>query len=101
MWIYVMFDLPVITKKEKKEAAQFKNALLDLSFEMVQYSVYTRICGSTRKVEVVSKKIEHIFPHQGKVDILAITDKQHSDIICLRGEDKEPLPQKNQQFLLF
>ena len=28
MWLLVLFDLPVLTKKERKVAAQFRNQLI-------------------------------------------------------------------------
>lgn len=39
-----MFDLPVITEKERKIATKFRKYLLDDGFIMMQYSVYSRIC---------------------------------------------------------
>ena len=39
-----MFDLPVVEKAEQKAANRFRNALLDMGFEMAQFSV--PICGS-------------------------------------------------------
>ena len=44
MRVIVMFDLPVITEKEKKIATKFRKFLLDEGFIMMQYSVYSRIC---------------------------------------------------------
>ena len=32
MWIMVLFDLPVITEKERKKATKFRNFLMDNSF---------------------------------------------------------------------
>src|SRR5690606_17027170 len=40
MWMMAMFDLPVLTKPERKRAADFRKFLLDQGFEMVQFSVY-------------------------------------------------------------
>ena len=34
MWMIVMFDLPVVEKAERRAAAEFRNHLLDLGFEM-------------------------------------------------------------------
>jgi CRISPR-associated endonuclease Cas2 len=45
MWIFVMFDLPVGTKKEMREATRFRQFLLDQGFEMSQFSVYARFCN--------------------------------------------------------
>ena len=47
MWIFIMFDLPVTTKPERKEASAFRNYLLDLGFEMSQFSVYLKFCASS------------------------------------------------------
>ncbi len=45
MWLMVMFDLPVTEKEQRKEATYFRNRLLDLGFEMIQFSVYMRFCS--------------------------------------------------------
>ncbi len=42
MWLFVLFDLPVGTKRERKAANGFRHALLDLGFEMSQFSVYIK-----------------------------------------------------------
>ncbi len=42
MWVWVLFDLPVGTKAERKRATRFRNDLLDLGFEMVQFSVVSQ-----------------------------------------------------------
>jgi len=44
-----MFDLPVVEKAERKAATEFRNALLDLGFEMSQFSVYMRFARAPRK----------------------------------------------------
>ena len=43
MWLVVMFDLPVIEREERKAATAFRNDLLDMGFEMSQFSVYVRM----------------------------------------------------------
>ena len=42
MWCVIMFDLPVQTKQERKEAAVFRKLLLDSGFSMIQFSVYAK-----------------------------------------------------------
>ena len=46
-----MFDLPVVEKVERKAATYFRNALLDMGFEMSQFSVYMRFCSSQGQVD--------------------------------------------------
>lgn len=100
MWIMVLFDLPVITEKERKTATKFRNFLLDNSFEMVQFSVYLRPCPGKEHVERLIKLIEMNMPEEGKVDILSFTDKQYENIVTLRGNSK--IKRNNpDQYILF
>lgn len=100
MWIMVLFDLPVITEKERKTATKFRNFLLDNSFEMVQFSVYMRPCPGKEHVERLIKLIEMNMPEEGKVDILSFTDKQYENIVTLRGNSK--IKRNNpDQYILF
>ena len=100
MWVMVLFDLPVITEKERKTATKFRNFLLDNSFEMVQFSVYLRPCPSEEHVERLVKLIELNMPEEGKVDILSFTDKQYENIVTLRGNSK--IKRNNpDQYILF
>ncbi len=80
MWLFVMFDLPVVTSRERKQATGFRNSLLDLGFEMSQFSVYLKYCPSGEKATAVSDKIPSLLPPGGKVDVLCITDKQFSNM---------------------
>ncbi|MDE0152136.1 MAG: CRISPR-associated endonuclease Cas2 [Bdellovibrionales bacterium] len=101
MWLFAFFDLPVMTKKQRKSATQFRQHLLDLGFHMVQFSVYSKVCPSKEKVEYIVKKISYRLPQNGKIDLLTVTDKQFENIISFRGKHDEELPKKNQQLLLF
>jgi len=44
VWLFVLFDLPVGTKLERRDATRFRNFLKDDGFMMLQYSVYARVC---------------------------------------------------------
>lgn len=101
MWIVVMFDLPVITKAERKAATHFRNTLLDLGFEMSQFSVYMRFCTSPAQIETYCKYVESALPEGGKVNILQFTDKQYERIITFHGSAKQPAKKSPDQFDLF
>ena len=58
MWLVVLFDLPVGTKKERKAATKFRQHLLDLGFEMSQFSVYFRFCAGKEQADAYERKIE-------------------------------------------
>lgn len=80
MWVQVIFDLPVKTRAERKDARVFRDDLLDLGFEMVQFSVYHRFCEGKEAAESLIKKVELKMPIKGKVHILCFTDKQFENI---------------------
>ena len=86
MWLFVMFDLPTVTKKDKKLSARFRKDLEKDGFIMYQYSVYIRYCASLESANVHIKRVKSLTPVKGVVSILTITDKQYSGIINIWGE---------------
>lgn len=101
MWIVVMFDLPVVEKAERKAATEFRNALLDMGFEMSQFSVYMRFCTSQTQIDTYCKRVEDALPAGGKVNVLQFTDKQYERIITFHGQEKMPPQKAPDQFDLF
>ncbi len=101
MWVAVMFDLPVVEKKERKAATGFRNALLDMGFEMAQFSVYMRFCTSQAQIDTYCRRVEETLPDGGKVNILVFTDKQYERIISFHGKAKQDPKKSPDQFDLF
>lgn len=97
MWIFVMFDLPVGTKKQRDEATGFRNFLLDKGFEMCQFSVYARFCSGKQQYEAFVRHIQQAAPERGDIHILAFTDKQYEKIIRISGQiARDPKKNPNQ-----
>lgn len=101
MWVWALFDLPVLTPAERKRATRFRNDLLDLGFEMVQFSVYAKYCASRERAEAVARLVGGMVPEAGKVDILFFTDKQFEMIRTFRGKANSTKPDKPQQMSFF
>ena len=101
MWMMVLFDLPVGSKKERKAATGFRNFLLDQGFEMSQFSVYMRFCAGKEQAEVYTKQVGKNVPNTGKVHIAYFTDKQYENIICFDGRKREPGRKNPNQYVLF
>jgi CRISPR-associated protein Cas2 len=101
MWMIVMFDLPVVEKSERKAATDFRNALLDMGFEMAQFSVYLRFCTSQGQIDTYCRYVESCLPAGGRVNILQFTDKQYERIISFKGKWQEPPKKTPDQFQLF
>lgn len=101
MWVFVLFDLPVVTKKERKRATKFRHALLDLGFEMSQFSVYLKFCAGKEQAEALGRQVEEAMPPSGKVHVVQITDKQYENIRTYRGRKREQSPRLREQLVLF
>ena len=101
MWLFVFFDLPVMTKKERKDATQFKKSLEKDGFSMMQFSVYVRHCPSKENMNVHIKRVQFALPKSGLVSILSVTDKQFSDIKNFYGKAEKVKLTAPQQLELF
>ncbi len=101
MWLFVFFDLPVKTKKERRAATHFRKKLLQDGFTMMQFSVYTRHCASKEKADVHIKRVKSFVTKKGKISILATTDKQYSNIVNFWGGNSKNMPQTIRQLELF
>jgi len=101
MWMLVMFDLPVIEKEERRRATEFRNRLLDLGFEMAQFSVYLRFCSGPEQADTLTKRVETTLPNDGKVDILYFTDKQYERIVSFAGKKRKAAKKNPNQLALF
>ncbi len=100
MWMLVMFDLPVLTAQERREATRFRNHLKNLGFEMSQLSVYLRWCGSRERVKALAGQVQQGLPQGGEVRILTFTDRQYEDIISFQGKKREKKKVKMRQLTL-
>ena len=101
MRIIVMFDLPVQSKKQRREATTFRNLLLKLGFIMLQFSVYVRICKGIEKNNSLVEKIKKSLPKGGNIRALSITEKQYEDMVILIGESKSSSEKMNLKRSLF
>ncbi len=101
MWLFVFFDLPTETKKDRRNAQQFRKNLLKNGFTMMQFSVYMRHCASSEAADTHEKRIRNILPPFGKVSILRITDKQYGNIMNFWGKVAKPKAPPPMQLELF
>ena len=100
MWLLVMFDLPTGSSIERKAANGFRHDLLDMGFEMTQFSVYAKFCGSEPRKHSILTKVKNALPDEGKVDILTFTDKQYESIIRFENSKSITKSGSPRQFLL-
>lgn len=102
MRMLVFFDLPVVTRAERRAYAQFRRFLLNDGFDMIQFSVYGRILNGRDAEEKHLQRVVANLPSEGSVRVLTVTEKQYASMKLLVGM---PLFQEKQvdasQILLF
>ena len=93
MWVLTLFDLPVDTKKARREYAIFRKKLLKDGFTRMQFSVYARHCASEENALVHLQRVERSVPPDGEVRLITITDKQFERMKIFFGKiRKQPQP---------
>ena len=85
MRIIVFFDLPVVKKSERKIYAKFRRFLLNDGYDMIQYSVYSRMCNGTDMTEKHLKRLYQSLPTKGSIRCLTVTEKQYAEMKFLIG----------------
>ncbi len=102
MRMLVFFDLPVVTKAERRAYTVFRRFLLNDGYDMIQFSVYGRILNGTDAEAKHLKRLLDNLPPAGSVRVLTVTEKQFASMKLLVGL---PLFQEKtvnaQQILLF
>ena len=102
MRMLVFFDLPVVTRAERRAYTQFRRFLLNDGFDMIQFSVYGRILNGRDAEEKHLQRVVANLPLEGSVRVLTVTEKQYASMKLLVGL---PLFQERQvnarQILLF
>lgn len=99
MWVITLFDLPVLTKQERKDSGNFRKFLLKQGFQMAQLSVYMKFCRDKTQADRLAISISQAVPDRGKLDIIMLTDKQYENIITFHGQKR--MKRENYQQLTF
>jgi len=101
MWILVFFDLPTMTKAQRRAATDFREMLLGTGFSRVQFSVYARWCVTDKTTESVIRRVTRAMPGDGLVRILKLTDDRWARSVCLVGKNAVQAEGKPPQLVLF
>ena len=91
-WLVVAFDLPVISKKQRKHATDFRKFLLDDGFQMIQFSLYVRPCVSAARQETHISRVKRSIPPEGKVRAFYITRAQWERAFIIYGSPAKEVP---------
>ena len=85
MRMLVFFDLPVVTREERRAYSLFRKFLLNDGFDMIQFSVYGRILNGRDAEDKHMQRVVANLPPDGSVRVLVVTEKQYAGMKLLVG----------------
>ena len=85
MRLLVFFDLPVVTRADRRAYAMFRRFLLNDGYDMIQFSVYGRIVNGRDAEQKHLKRLVDNLPGEGSVRCLTVTEKQFASMKLLVG----------------
>ncbi len=100
MWLVVMFDLPTLTKKDRKRYRWLARHLDAESYVRIQYSVYAKVFNSFESANHGKKRLKDFLKtnvKKGNVRIVMFTDAQFGKMEIVVGEvsTQEEITQPN------
>lgn len=101
MWLFVMFDLPVKTKQDRRYYAQFRKQLIKSGFSQLQFSIYAHYFRGEEASQAKSNRIRGLLPPNGHVRLLGITDHQFGKMQVFFGKTTTSTEKPPDQLLLF
>jgi CRISPR-associated protein Cas2 len=101
MWVFVFYDLPTETEKQRKAATEFRKLMLKDGFTMFQFSMYIRPCASRENADVHTKRVKQWLPAEGHVVVMSLTDKQFGMMEIFYGREPQSKPEEPDQLTLF
>lgn len=85
MRLMVFFDLPTVTKADKRAYTVFRRFLLQDGYDMLQWSVYARIVNGMDDVAKHQQRLAAHLPKKGSVRCMKVSEKQYAAMEILVG----------------
>ncbi|MDI9358632.1 MAG: CRISPR-associated endonuclease Cas2 [Phycisphaerales bacterium] len=100
-WLLVCYDLPTVTKEEKRIANQFRKEIRKDGFSMFQFSMYVRYCLSPENKKTHIERVIKLLPEKGQIGIIELTDHHFQNFIYFKDRELTPRTPVLQQLELF
>ena len=85
MVLLLSFDLPRNTKEERKEATEYRKRLVELGFDMKQYSLYEREVESDTTKDHLIKILKNEVPDDGMITLYFLPNEVNDKQINILG----------------
>lgn len=100
MRVIVFFDLPVKTKKDRREYSRFRKYLVKNGFVMMQESVYSKLALNQKAANSVCENVRKFKPPSGIVQMLTVTEKQFSKMEMVVGTSSGSIVSSDERLII-
>lgn len=100
MRIFVLFDLPVLTKENRRNYTRFRKFLIKNGFIMLQESVYCKMAANQNSAKIIADNVRRNKPPEGLVQVLSVTEKQFSKMEYITGEFTSDLIDSDERLVI-
>lgn len=91
MRVVILFDLPVLTNKNRRDYRNFRKYLIKSGFLMMQESVYCKLVQNSSVADSIIDNVRKNSPEKGLVQAIRITEKQYMKMDFIVGESKSEI----------
>lgn len=100
MRLLVFFDLPTLTRQDKRAYTLFRRFLLKDGYDMIQWSVYGRVTNGFDDMQTHLARLSANLPNDGSVRCLQVSEKQFAQMKLLVGAPRKQEKKVNADQLL-
>ncbi len=100
MRVIVFFDLPVLTKEERRAYTKFRKFLIKNGFLMMQESVYCKLALNSTAVKAIVEQVHKNSPAEGLVQLLTVTEKQYAKMDLIIGDVKSEVLDTDERLVI-
>ena len=87
MVLLVCFDLSRETKLDRKKARVYRERLLELGFNMKQFSLYERSISDTYKRDKILDILRKEIPDTGMITLYILPDEVNNNQVTILGKE--------------
>ncbi|RKJ55196.1 CRISPR-associated endonuclease Cas2 [Butyricicoccus sp. 1XD8-22] len=85
MRLVLFFDLPMVSKTDRRIYTKFRKYLITDGFIMLQFSVYVKIFPNRDSLVQYTDRLKRNLPTKGSIRIMSVTEKQYEKMQILIG----------------
>lgn len=100
MRIIVLFDLPVLTEKNRKDYRTFRKFLIKSGFLMLQESVYCKLAQNSVVADAIVENVKKNKPEAGLVQLLRVTEKQYAKMEFVVGKSNSEVLNSDERLVI-